>query len=217
MQRNSMGPYVWMLVGCSSFTLMYTLVHELGKTCDWQVIALMRTGLACFFAVILTLLAGANLVVIGTPSLWIRSISGSISLLCSFYAMTRNVPVTNVLAINNIFPLWVALFAWPVLGEKPGWPLMAAVVAAVAGVFLIRAHSLEEIGALLDLADEGAVAAQFSLIASVTTAIAMLGLNRLHWIDTRAVVAHFSGVAMIFCVGASALVRAEAAVARKFD
>ena len=202
MQRISIGPYVWMLIGCTSFTLMYTLVHELGKSCDWQVIALVRTGLACLFAVGLTLLAGARLVLLGPPSLWIRSIAGSLSLLCSFYAMTRNVPVTNVLAINNIFPLWVALLAWPVLGVKPGWPLMAAVIAAVAGVFLIRAHSLGEIGALLDLGDEGAVAARFSLFASLATAVAMLGLNRLHWIDTRAVVAHFSGVSMIFCIAA---------------
>jgi drug/metabolite transporter (DMT)-like permease len=191
-----------MLMGCATFTLMYTLVHELRQVCDWQVIALVRTGLACLFALTLAKLAGAKLVLIRPPVLWIRSIAGSISLLCSFFAMTRNVPLSNVLAINNVFPLWVALLAWPTLGTRPSWALLASVVVAVAGVFLIRVHSLGEIGALFDFGDDGTLAAVFALVASLATAVAMLGLNRLHWIDTRAVVAHFSGVSMLFCLAA---------------
>src|SRR5437763_337879 len=46
-----------------------------------------------------------------------------------------------------------------------------------------------------------------ALVASVAPAVAMLGLHRLQWLDTRAVVAHFSGVSLVFC--AVALFSAE--------
>src|SRR5438552_12508053 len=103
-----------MVQGCVAFTVMYTLVHELRRDCDWQIIALGRTLLAFLFAAGLALALRAKLVFLRPPSLWIRSIAGSISLVCSFFAMTRDVPVSNVLAINYIFPIWVALRAWPI-------------------------------------------------------------------------------------------------------
>jgi drug/metabolite transporter (DMT)-like permease len=201
-QRESFRPYVWMLLGCMSFTLMYAFVHGLRDICDWQIIAIVRTGLAFTFAFCLAVAAGAKLVFLRPPVLWIRSLAGSVSLLCAFFAMTRDVPVSNVLAITNIFPIWVALFAWPMLGIKPGWSVLLSVVTAVAGVWLIRAPQFNGTGPWLDLGNDSTQAALFALAASVATAVAMLGLNQLHWIDTRAVVAHFSGVSMCFCFAA---------------
>jgi len=192
-----------MLAGCAWFTLMYAFVHGLRDRCDWQIIALARTGLAFTFAIGLALAAGAKLVFLRPPSLWIRSLAGTVSLVCAFFAMTRHtVPIANVLAITNIFPIWVALGAWPMLGVKPGWSVLLSVVTAVAGVFLIRSPQFDSPGPLFDLGDDNTLAALFALIASFTSAVAMLGLNRLHWIDTRAVVAHFSGVSMVFCLAA---------------
>jgi drug/metabolite transporter (DMT)-like permease len=199
---NGVAPYLWMLLGCVAFTIMNTLVHALRDTCDWQVIALFRTGLAFLFAVSLAIAGGARLVWLRPRSLWIRSLAGSVSLVCCFFALTREGPVSNVLAITNIFPLWVALLAWPMLGLRPGWSVLLSVLTAVCGVFLIRAPQLEAGHSLLDLGDDTALAALFALIASFATAVAMLGLNRLAWIDTRAVVAHFSGVSMLVCCGA---------------
>jgi drug/metabolite transporter (DMT)-like permease len=106
------------------------------------------------------------------------------------------------LAITNMFPIWVAVLAWPTLGIKPGWSVLFSAFTAVAGVFLIRAPRFDGAGPLLDLENQTTQAALFALIASFATAVAMLGLNRLHWIDTRAVVAHFSGVSMLFCFAA---------------
>jgi drug/metabolite transporter (DMT)-like permease len=194
---NGVVAYLWMLAGCVAFTAMNTLVHALRETCDWQVIALFRTGLAFLFAVGLAVVGGARLVWLRPRSLWIRSVAGSVSLVCCFFALTREGPVSNVLAITYIFPLWVALLAWPMLGLKPGWPVLVSVLTAIVGVFLIRAPQLAAGHSLLDLNDDTAQAALFALLASFATAIAMLGLNRLAWIDTRAVVAHFSGVSML--------------------
>jgi hypothetical protein len=40
------------------------------------------------------------------------SIAGSISLVCGFYAMTHY-PVSEVLTLTNMFPLWVAVLSLP--------------------------------------------------------------------------------------------------------
>jgi drug/metabolite transporter (DMT)-like permease len=189
-----------MLMGCACFTVMYAFVEGLRDDCDWQIIALARTALAFLFAVILAWAAGAKLVFLRPPVLWVRSLAGSMSLLCAFFAMTRDVPVSNVLAITNVFPIWVALLAWPTMGVKPGWSVLVSVVTAVAGVFLIRPPQLDQPGPFFDLSNDNTIAAVFALAASFFSAVAMLGLNRLHWIDTRAVVAHFSGVAAVFCL-----------------
>lgn len=197
--------YVYMILGGLAFTAMNTLVHSLGNTFAWQIIAFFRTGLAFVFAIVLARSVGADLVVFRPLSLWIRSLAGSVSLVCCFFALTRGGPVANVLAITNIFPIWVALLGWPMLGIKPGWSVLVSVVTAVAGVFLIRAPQIDGDGVLFGPPDETTLAALFAFLASFATAVAMLGLNRLQHIDTRAVVAHFSGVAMAVCVGAIVL------------
>jgi drug/metabolite transporter (DMT)-like permease len=190
MNRDSVLPYLWMLLGSLSFAVMSSLVHELAveQRCGWPVTAVVRTALALMFAGGLAVLGGAQLVFLRPRSLWTRSLAGSVSLVCTFFAMTRQVPLYNVLAITNMFPIWVALFQWPLVGEKPARSVWLSVFAAVGGVFLILDPNLEEAN----------VATLFAVVASISTAFAMLGLHRLHWIDTRAVVVHFSGVSLVF-------------------
>ena len=204
-KQSGIAAYLWMLAGCVSFTGMNTLVHGLRHTCDWEVIALFRTGLAFLFALLLVRAARARLAILRPRSLWIRSLAGSVSLVCCFFAITRAGPVANVLAITNIFPLWVALLGWPMYGLRPTRSVLLLVVTAISGVLLIRLPQLQAGHGFLDPSDDTALAAVFALVASVATAVAMLGLNRLAWIDTRAVVVHFSGVSMLFCCGALAL------------
>jgi drug/metabolite transporter (DMT)-like permease len=94
-----------------------------------------------------------------------------------------------------MFPIWVALLSWPVLREAPSLWLWLCVLSGVAGVVLIQQPHLAE----------GNLATLAALAASVFTAIAMLGLNRLAAIDPRAIVTHFSAVAVVFCVAAFAV------------
>jgi drug/metabolite transporter (DMT)-like permease len=191
-----------MLVGCVAFAVMYALVHQLRNACDWQIIAFVRAALACLFAMSLARASGAQLVFLRPGSLWMRSLAGSFSLICGFYAVTRDVPASTVLAISNVFPIWVALLAWPMLGLKPGWSIMLSVVTAVAGVVIMCAPWLNESGSFLDVNDQTTVGAFFAFCASMATAVAMLGLHRLHWINTHAIVAHFSAVSMFACIAA---------------
>ena len=195
MQPRPAAPYLWMLCGSFSFAWMSSLAHLLHDTCDWRLIALARSALALVFAAALARGAGARLVFWRPRILWVRSVAGSVSLVCTFYALGR-LPPHIVLTLTNTFPLWVAVLSWPLLGERPSAAVWLAAASGVAGVALIQGQ--------LRLADFEAdwFALVLALVASVTTAVAMLGLHRLHDIDTRAIVVHFSAVAALACHGA---------------
>ena len=168
MANAGIRPYVWMLVGCVWFTIMGLLAHDLGTICDWQIVALARSGLATAFALTLALATGAKLVFLRPRVLWIRSIAGSCCMLATFYALTR-LHVSEVLTLTNTFPMWVAILSWPMAGVKPTLGIATAVVSAVVGVALTQHPHL----------DGMPLAVWAALAASFFTAIAMLGLNRL--------------------------------------
>lgn len=200
-------PYAWMLFGALAFSVMASLTHSLGPVCDWQIIAISRTALALTFATLLTLGAGAKLVFLRPRALWVRSIAGSISLVCTFYALTR-LPVADVLTLTNVFPIWVALLSWPLLGEAPSLGACVAIACGMAGVVLV---------AQPHLAEDAQLPALVALISSLSTSISMLGLHRLQHIDPRAIVVHFSGVSLLVCLASVLLIPNTALASSHFD
>jgi len=186
---DSVLPYVWMLCGSFSFTLMSELTHALGSRCAWQVIALSRASLALVFAATLARAGGARLVLWKPRTLWVRSIAGSLSLVGTFFALTR-IPVSDVLTLTNMFPIWVAFLSWPLLKETPSPRVWLSVASGIAGVILIQQPHFAE----------GNFASLIALGSSFFTAVAMIGLHRLAAVDPRAIVAHFSGVSVLFCI-----------------
>jgi drug/metabolite transporter (DMT)-like permease len=189
-------PYIWMLCGSFSFAVMAVLAealtHASGESpplCDWQTVAVFRAGLVALFAALLARHAGVRLVWWRPARLWVRSIAGSCSMICTFYAF-GNLRSSDVVTLSNTFPLWVAVLSWPLYGRLPNVKTLLAILTGVIGVALVEQPHLES-------GNWGVVAA---LAAAAFTAIAMLGLHRLHDIDPRAVVVHFSVVATVFCV-----------------
>jgi drug/metabolite transporter (DMT)-like permease len=205
--ENSLSPYLWMLSGNVAFALMAAIASVVGQSCDWRVVALTRAGLACLFAIVMARAAGAQLVFWKPRILWIRSFAGSASLLCTFYSLTRlDLPVSEVLTITNIFPVWVAILSWPVLGEVPSLGVWASVLSGVAGVALIQQPHFAA----------GRFAVLVPVAASLCTAVAMMGLHQLHGVDARAIVAHFSGVAAVCCLVALLIGRPDRSIEAAF-
>ena len=120
-----------------------------------------------------------------------RSIAGSVSLLCGFYTMTH-APLSEMLTLTNMFPLWVAVLSLPLLGEWPRLDVWPALLVGLAGTTLIQRVNLH--------GNQFALAA--ALLSAFTSAVALIGLHKIREIDPRAIVAHFSGVALIGCVAA---------------
>lgn len=184
-----MLPYVWMLAGSFSFSVMGALAHQAGQYCAWQVIALFRGLLVLIFVGIYARSTGIKLVFWKPGVLWMRSIAGSISLIASFYALTR-LPISTVLTLTNTFPIWVAVLSWPMLGVMPGVRVWLAVGTGVIGVWFIE----QPTGAGPEMA------LMIALGAALATAVAMLGLHRLHGVHPSAVVVHFALVASLCCI-----------------
>lgn len=189
--RTSLLPYLWMLLGSVAFALMGTLAHALSERADWQFVAMIRSVVPLAIMLGLCLGSGVRLAFLRPGVLWLRSIAGSCSMLCTFYALSC-LPTADVFTLTNTFPLWVALLSGPLLGEKPPVSVWLAMLCGVAGVAVI----LQPHFAAGNL---GAVAA---LCAAFFTALAMIGLHRVRDIDARAIVAHFSGVALLFNLAA---------------
>jgi drug/metabolite transporter (DMT)-like permease len=180
-----------MLCGALAFAAMGACAHGLREDLDWQGIALARAAIPLALAWLMALAAGVKLVFWKPRILWIRSIAGSVSMVATFYALTR-LPVSEVLTLSNLYPIWVALLSWPLLRLAPTGDVWIATVAGIAGVYLIQQPHLAD--------DEFAALA--ALAGSLCSAIAMLGLHRLHTIDARAIVVHFSFVSLLFVGGA---------------
>ncbi len=203
MKTESLAPYVWMLCGCVAFSFMGALTYGLRRHYDWQVIAVVRAALPLVLVSTVALAARAKLVLWRPRVLWLRSITGSISLICTFYCLTR-LPQSLVLTVTSVYPIWVTLLSWPLEKEMPAPPVWFAAAVGVVGVIVIQRPG----GAVTDH-----FAILLALIASLSTAVAMMGLNRLKELDTRAVVVHFSGVALLFALTALATAERKLSVA----
>jgi drug/metabolite transporter (DMT)-like permease len=182
-------PYFWMLLSSFCFALMSTLAHAAGQHCNWQVVAIARSGMALVFAASLAVSARRPVLFRYPAVLWMRSVAGSVSLLCGFYAITH-MPVADALTLSNMYPLWVAMLSWPVLGDFPRAGVWFAAGCGILGVFLMQQPQLAA----------GGYTWLVAVCASFTSSIALLGLHRLRHIDPRAIVVHFSGVSLVFCV-----------------
>ncbi len=179
-----------MLCGAFLFAVMSALTHALGTRCDWLVVALVRTLFMFVTTAAVARFSGVTLVVWNPPSLWMRSLAGSFSLVCNFFALTR-LPIADALTLNNTYPLWIVMIAWWQLRKPPTTGDILSVLAGTVGVVLIQQPHL----------DSDRLASMVALLSSVATAIAMMGLHRLKDVDPRAVVTHFAGVASLVALG----------------
>ena len=194
MTRLAARPAFWMTCGAFAFALMAALTHALQDRCDWLVTALVRALFMLAAAVAMARAAGVRLVVFDPPKLWVRSVAGSFSLVCNFYAMTR-LPVADVLTLTNAYPLWIVILSALLARRWPAPAEMLGVMVGFSGVVLIG-QSVGA-GAMSPRTAGDRLAVGVAVAGSVSSAVAMLGLHRLRDVDTRAIVAHFAGVASL--------------------
>jgi drug/metabolite transporter (DMT)-like permease len=182
-------------MGSFCFAWMATAAHALRFRCDWQVIALARSTTPLILGVCLALLGGARLVLFSPPILWVRSIAGSIGLVCTFFSLTV-LPPSHVFTLASTFPIWVALLSWPLYREPPSAQVWLSVFSSVLGVALMELSLPADYGEASPFPHW--LATVCTLLAAFSSAVAMLGLHQLRHIHPWAIVAHFSGVALLF-------------------
>jgi drug/metabolite transporter (DMT)-like permease len=183
--------YVWMICAMVTFASMGALVRGLRAQFDWQVIALARCVVMLAASSTLVVAGGVRLRLWQPPALWIRSIAGTMSMLCVFYSFTR-LPIAIVVTLLNIAPVWVAVLSRPLLKHAVGKGVWFAIAIGLAGVILIQQPALAQ----------GNFAILVPLGASLLVATVLISLHRLHDVDHRAVVFHLAVVSLFACTAA---------------
>jgi drug/metabolite transporter (DMT)-like permease len=181
-------PYLWMLSSAVTFATMGALSKLLADTSDWRFLALVRAALMLLFAASLGLATRTPFVFRGTPILWMRSLVGSLSMVCTYYTLTH-LHFSEATTLIKCYPLWVAMLTWAVYKERPTARVCIAVVVGLAGVVMIAQPHF----------DQARLAIGTGILSSICTAVVMLGLKRLANVDTRVIVTHFALVATVVC------------------
>jgi drug/metabolite transporter (DMT)-like permease len=135
-------PALWMIVASLLFACMGVCV-KLGS-------ALFSTGELVFYRGLVGLVLMAGVVALrGIPAAtphWRtqvrRGVSGSIALMCYFYAVGI-LPLATAVTLNYTSPIFVALLLALWLGERVRLPLIAAVLVGFVGVVLLLRPTLQ--------------------------------------------------------------------------
>jgi drug/metabolite transporter (DMT)-like permease len=177
-----------MLSSALSFATMGALSKILAESSDWRFLTVVRAGLMFLFAATLGAATRTPFVLRGTPILWMRSLVGSLSMLCTYYTLTH-LHFSEATTLIKSYPLFVALLSWAALKERPSAKVWIAIIVGVAGVVMIAQPHFED----------ARLAIGTGILSSICTAVVMLGLKRLANTDTRIIVTHFAMVATVVC------------------
>jgi len=131
---------------------------------------------------------GASLAITDRRTSWMRAIFGTLSAVCTFYAITsRRINLGDAATLGATAPIFVAMLAPSLLGERSGRAVPVAAGIAFSGVALVLQPSFESAIGVATVATLGAF----------LYAIALISLRRLGGGETHeAVVFHFSCVAL---------------------
>jgi drug/metabolite transporter (DMT)-like permease len=173
----------FMLTGASCFAVMNAVAGSM-RHLPWPALGFARASLGLALALALSRARGASLAIVDRRRMWQRSLAGSSSMLCTFFALTH-MPLADATALLNTTPLWIAAFGFLALGERVSPRVLTALGVAFAGVILVERPGLRG----------GGLAGLAALGAGCFGALAMINLRRLSGETPEAVVVHFSATA----------------------
>jgi drug/metabolite transporter (DMT)-like permease len=182
--------YLWMISSALSFSTMGVLTKILAESFDWRFLAMVRALLMLVFAGVIGLLARSTLTLRGTPIMWMRSLVGSLSMVCTYYTLIH-LPFSEATTLIKSYPLWVAILSWIVLKERPSGKVWIAILIGLVGIVLVAQPHFAE----------ARIALAVGVLSSLCTAVVMLGLNRLAHVDSKVIVVHFALCATVTCAG----------------
>lgn len=133
---------LWMVVAGLLFSVMGVLVQLGARRFSTAELVFYRSlfGLATIYAIV-RLQGGSVRTRNWRLHLW-RGLSGFVALMLFFYALSH-LPLGTAMTLNYTSPLFLALMTVLVLGERPLWPLVAAILIGFVGVALLLRPSFE--------------------------------------------------------------------------
>ena len=182
----------WMLLAQACFAVMNVSARLAGGDLPWPEVAAARFLVGVLLAVLLARARGVSLRITDRRASWGRAIFGTLSALCTFYALTSpRIHLADAVTLGATAPIFVALLAPWLLREPRSRSVGAAAVIAFAWAALVlepRFHSALWVAAIATL-------------GAVFYAFAMMLLRHLGPGESgEAVVLHFSLVALVTTV-----------------
>lgn len=180
-----------MLLGTFSMATMAALAHGMGSTYHWSFIVFVRIALTFLLALFLGRLTGVRPIVYGPRALWARSLFGTISIACTFYAITH-LRITDALTLLKTSPIWVSIIVALLNKRAHTAPIWIATAMGFLGVLLMEKPHFN--GDLLPI--------MLGLFAGLCIACAQVSMGYLKHIPTINIVTHFAGCATLltFCI-----------------
>jgi drug/metabolite transporter (DMT)-like permease len=176
-----------MVLAQAMFTAMNILSRLGGKSLPWAEVAGARFLLGAAVTVLIARTKGSSLRTVDRRNTWLRSIFGTVASFCFFYSITSpRMPLGDAITLGATGPIFVALLAGPMLGEKVGRHISLAVLLAFAGVIGVVKPSFQSAADVAAIATLGALAYAFALMW-----LRKIGPRE----SSEAIVLHFSLVA----------------------
>lgn len=134
--RHHAAPLIAAAAGAACFTCMDSVIKLMSERFDALQLGFFRFAGGSVFAITLWLWKRSPL---PAREAWRLHAIRSVLLLCSllgyFYALTQ-LPLVQAMTISYLSPIFVAVLALPVLGERPGRMVWLALAAGLCGVLI---------------------------------------------------------------------------------
>jgi len=166
---------------------MGALSHDVATCSDWLEVVFARAFINFLFVAVLAIVTAKPLIIFSAPkNLWIRSITGTCSMLGIFYAYTH-LQIAEAISITNTTPIWMALLVSFISRTGLSYSVWAGVACGTIGVVLVQQPQFQQ--------------ASFAITAGLGGAffgaIAVYNLHLVKKIHPTTIVAHFSMIASI--------------------
>ncbi len=166
---------VYIVAGAFAFSLMSALVKIAGQRLPTQEIVAARAAVSLVLSWWLVRRAGVSPWGTHRRMLFFRGLLGYLALSCVFRSVTV-MPLSDATVLQYLYPIFTAVLATALLGERPTPGIAAAGLAGLAGVVLVAKPSFV-FGALAGgppLFD-----VSIAVLGALFTAIAYVGVKRL--------------------------------------
>ena len=149
MSRSFRIAVLWLLASEACYAVMRVAARLSSTSAElpWDEIATVRFLGGALVPMVSARLRHVPLRVTDTRNAWLRSLFGTGGALALFYALgTHALSVGDASTLYSTAPLWVAVLAGPMLGERVGLTVWLAVVAGFTGVAILLGAAFTNVG-----------------------------------------------------------------------
>jgi drug/metabolite transporter (DMT)-like permease len=154
-----------MLLAQVCFALMNVSARLAGRDLPWPEVVASRFLVGALLATLVASIRGTSLRVTDRRASWARAIFGTLSALCVFYAITSpRIHLGDAAMLGATAPIFVALLAPRLLGERPSRSVGIALGLAFVGVILVLEPQFRSAAGVAAVATLGALFYAFVIL-----------------------------------------------------